>query len=595
MSAPQTKTETVLDERFEVARAERDTALALLEHTRKAILHAKTLQNHAETAGALQGHFVTEIDERLINLRRVLEDTRSEIDLSSAASETMRSDSREHIESVTGGIEEVLASISVELEEKTQAVHKVMASIKKIGRAIKMLSLNATIEAGRAGEAGKGFAVVAEEVRNLANNTLSEIESASKQMDFTTINATLQEGLGHSRESMGNLGQTIHGSMERLGGFLVQMDGNLREIEDNHQVVLEMIEGSRNASDRSLYKTRWAKQGLHDLNSVLKTDRDVRQQAMGKYIDKNKIHTDPNFDRLDFIQKSGVLRVAIEPAFVGLSFRPKDADSLQGMDVEYAQALANWLGVRCEFVEHPWDVLTEILTHGREHGEAEADLILSALPPDASYTGIVYSETYTYLDFVLCRRVGDTSIKALIDLADKVLGIINDPGAYLVLENAGVRWKGNQHVPGGKVVLSNLIAYSDQSRIHDCLADGIVNAFAVDLPIYHWACKDPASPWHGRIEILPGNLARQPYYYTVAVTAHASSYRLLEAVNKFIKSFRYTPERNEIEQKWQGAPVQGTISYRDEPGNLLGEPELREIYLDHCKRYNLAPVHAIAP
>lgn len=582
--------ERSLQAQLDLAVEQRDTALILIMQIRKVGQHTTFLQQHAENAGELQRKFSTEIDQRAKNLHGVLKDTRLEIDRSNAASETMRLNSRQKLNAVTQDIETVLDSVSRELNDKAKTASKVLSSIKQIGQAIKMLSLNATIEAVRAGDSGSGFAVIAQEVRSLAQTTLTRIESASVELDFTSINASLNEALGEARQSLGQLGETINDSMEQLGGYLNQMDGNIRDIEDNNQVVFEMLKGSRNASERAQEKIQWANAELNGLTNILGKDRDSIPKKMQYFIVENKIKADSSFDRLECIKQEGVLRVAIEPSFVGLSFRLKNNDPLQGLDVAYAEALARWLGVRCEFIEHPWDILTEVLTCGRKPRETEADLILSAMPPDASYPDIAYSETYTYLDFVLCRRVGDTEINHLSDLDNKVIGIINDPGAFTILENLGVRWKGNQDVAGGKITLANLIAYSDQSRIHDCLADGIVDAFAVDLPIYHWACNNPASPWYGRIEIIPGNIAPAPYYYTVAVSKHASCYSLLREVNSFFREFLSTPERARIEEAWQGEPINSTISFRDEPGNLAGEEELRLIYLDHCKRYDLNPL-----
>jgi ABC-type amino acid transport substrate-binding protein len=155
-----------------------------------------------------------------------------------------------------------------------------------------------------------------------------------------------------------------------------------------------------------------------------------------------------------------------------------------------------------------------------------------------------------------------------------VLGCINDPAAFATLEAAGIRWAANLARPGGKVKLANLIAYTDQGRIHDCLAEGSVDAFAVDKPIYHWASTGPDSPWRGKIECLPVDLAPEPWYYAVGVADDPSSYHLLQALNEFIRWFSGRPERAEIERRWQGEVVSGRMTYRDEPGNLKGEAEL---------------------
>ena len=316
--------------------------------------------------------------------------------------------------------------------------------------------------------------------------------------------------------------------------------------------------------------------GTHTLEN---RSRSIRQQLL-----KDGVHCERDFDRLDSILRTGKLRVAIEPSFVGLSFRKTAADSLIGLDVEYAKALTRHLGVQCEFVEAPWDTLTELLYAGRVPNEAPVDVVLSALPPSDTYEGVAYSETYTYLNWVLARRSGNSDINGLADLDGKTLGIINDPGAFELLQEVGVRWKSNQDVPGGKIFLKDLIVYSDQSRIHDCLADGVVDAFGVDMPIYHWACTDKASPWFGKIEICTDNLAGDPYYYCTAVAAVASSYTLLKAVNEFITGFESSAERLQVERRWQGQPISHTLSYRDEPGNLLGEAELKHLWVANNKR-----------
>jgi esterase/lipase len=57
-----------------------------------------------------------------------------------------------------------LSSSALEIEKSVQMINEVVMQIK-------ILSLNASVEAASAGEAGKGFAVVANEVKNLANKT----------------------------------------------------------------------------------------------------------------------------------------------------------------------------------------------------------------------------------------------------------------------------------------------------------------------------------------------------------------------------------------------------------------------------------------
>src|SRR5262249_780903 len=57
------------------------------------------------------------------------------------------------------------------LSEQTHQIGETTDTLNRLAEQLKMLSLNASIEAAKAGEAGKGFAVVAAEVKELAEQS----------------------------------------------------------------------------------------------------------------------------------------------------------------------------------------------------------------------------------------------------------------------------------------------------------------------------------------------------------------------------------------------------------------------------------------
>ena len=72
---------------------------------------------------------------------------------------------------------ERMRTIFTQLTNKMQEIESIVGTISDISDQTNLLALNASIEAARAGEHGKGFAVVAEEVRKLADQTVTATDS----------------------------------------------------------------------------------------------------------------------------------------------------------------------------------------------------------------------------------------------------------------------------------------------------------------------------------------------------------------------------------------------------------------------------------
>lgn len=536
-----------------------------------------------------QGQLIDEITGWTRRLDQSVERTNHQVDTALETFARLVGELNENLTAAFTEMKDGLRQTRQLLDDKRLDLETVLDSVGQIGKTIRMLSINAQIASAKAGDHGRTFSVVAEQIKGLANEATASSNEAVKIMDLADVEKLLDSFDQLATATLSRTSQALHQTDDDFRTVVEASRGELAQIAANSRTVAETIASIRVVSDRLVQKNNRAEALGQAMASVWLDPEPI--QALPAIIRSERLHVEPGYDRLDDIRQRGCVRVAIEPDFKGLSFRT-GREALRGLDVEYAQAFARWLGVKCQFMEHPWDQCTNLLWVGRSTGEPEADLMWSALPPSPRYQRIAYSDSYTYLEFVLARREGDTRIGALADLAGRTLGCINDPAALKTLEDAGVRWTANADLPGGRVRLGNLITYSDQSRIHDCLADGLVDAFAVDRPIYHWACSGADSPWRDRLEILPGNIAAKPWYYAVGVADSPSSFRLLRQVNTFLKWYRTQPARRETELLWQGGVIDAHINYHSENAGLRGVPEMLADYQAWVARldeFDLAP------
>lgn len=483
----------------------------------------------------------------------------------------------EDLRSINSKTEKSLTEVNEAFSSQIDKASGVLEAIENIARELKIIVINVSIEASRMGSEGASIKSIALKIGGLAEEAMTSAQHTKSELNLKIVGEKLKEFQEEMRACSENSVLSVAKGVQTLRSSFDPIAEAFEHIKSDQQNIFEVkkIDGyvKRSIDRISL---------IQDCSEKMaKAVREDGQEPNLIFEEARKAcgisQAGSRADQLEEIKQRGILRVAIEPSFVGLSFR-QNSSELQGLDVSYAESFAKNLGVSVEFVEGPWDQCPEFLTVPPSIGTAKADLMWSALIPDPTYSNVSFSDPYCKFEFVLARRSGDRRIRGLGDLEGKVLGCINDPAVFALLEQEGVRWKDNESIPGGKVRLSKLQKYSDQSLIHDCLAEGLVDGFIVDLPIYHWAASDASSPWFNKVEIIDRKIGPSSFVYSVGVNKSRKSLSLLREINDFIKQFGSSESKRRIDQKWLGHCDNRQLSLRDFATNVCDESELAKSF-----------------
>ncbi len=156
-----------------------------------------------------------------------------------------------------------------QLGAQAESIGSVMDVISDIADQTNLLALNAAIEAARAGEAGRGFAVVADEVRKLAEKTMTATTEVGNSI--RGIQETTTMNMNRVSESVGFAGKATD---------LAAVSGNsLHEILDLANTNSGLISGIATAAEEQSATSEEINRSIEEINNIANSTAIGMEQA----------------------------------------------------------------------------------------------------------------------------------------------------------------------------------------------------------------------------------------------------------------------------------------------------------------------------
>lgn len=145
-----------------------------------------------------------------------------------------------------------------ELDERAQDIGNIMGVITDIADQTNLLALNAAIEAARAGEAGRGFAVVADEVRKLAEKTMTATKEVGDSIE--AMQRAADRNVSAMEKAVGDLGHAT--DLSNSSGSV------LNEIVSVTEHSADQIQSIATAAEQQSAASEEINQSIDEINSI---------------------------------------------------------------------------------------------------------------------------------------------------------------------------------------------------------------------------------------------------------------------------------------------------------------------------------------